>query len=184
MSLSSATDLHAAVQAAHKAGRGTRTPSALGIALGAALVAGAALTLPVPAQAASSASSASLEGSSASVGSLSTSVEGSSRSSTGGNRYAEGAYRIVEIAAAPERPGMVRLRLQPVADATPTAALALMLPEQALQAAALGTGAVVDLRDRAWGLEFSHGQPQRPFFLALRDDGLRELRTRPLAPTL
>ncbi|MFZ4652062.1 MAG: hypothetical protein ACOYLV_15225 [Rubrivivax sp.] len=149
-----------------------------------ALLAGVALIAVGPARAASSASSASSEGSSASVGSLSTSVEGSSRSSTGGNRFVEGAYRIVEIAAAPERPGMVRLRLQPVADAASAAALALVLPEQALQAAALGTGALVELRDRAWGLEFSHGQPQRPFFLALRDDGLRELRTRPLAPTL
>lgn len=158
--------------------------------LPAAVLACAALMAGAPALAASSASSASLEGSSASVGSLSTSVEGSSRSSTGGNRYAEGAYRVVEIAAAPERPGMVRMRLQPLADAAPAATLALVLPQQALQAAAgtpggtLAAGALVDLRERAWGLEFSAGQPQRAFFLALRDEGLRELRTRALAPTL
>ena len=48
---------------------------------------------------------------SASIGSISGSLRGSSNSSSPDNDVAEGDYRILDVAQAPERPGMLRLRL-------------------------------------------------------------------------
>jgi hypothetical protein len=140
---------------------------------------------------ADSASSAGLSGSaSASVGSASDSLGRSSAGSSrqGGHARAEGDYRIVEVAAMAERPGMARLSLQPVAaagadsgqvagQAAPAAdgAFALVLPQRVVQQAALGPGHVVTARPRPYGLEFAQGEPRQAFFLVLDDDWMREL---------
>ena len=157
-----------------------KTPCVAAIALA------VACTLPAGAD---SASSAGLSGSaSASVGSASDSLGRSSAGSSrqGGHARAQGDYRIVDVVAVAERPGMARLSLQPVAGAdggsaagrdSPTVdgAFDLVLPQRVVQQAALGPGRVVSARPRPYGLEFAQGDPRQAFFLVLDDDWMREL---------
>jgi hypothetical protein len=135
----------------------------------------------VPALAASSASSASSEGSSASVGSVSGSFEASSNSSSKGGKTAQGDYRIVDMAALPERPGMQRVALQSVADEGPQGTFVLYLPQATTERAQLGAGQVITARPRAFGVEFALREAPAPFFLVLDDERLRELDIRPVA---
>lgn len=144
---------------------------------GLALLAGA---VALPAQASGSASSASSEGSSASVGSLSTSIETSSDASSKGGDVAQGDYRIIEVAAAPARPGAVRVTLQALAAEGAEGRLYLYLPQQTAAGAQLTVGGRVNARERPYGLEFAHGEPLQAFFLVVHDEGARELRTRPV----
>jgi hypothetical protein len=149
-----------------------------------------ALACALPAWA-ESASSAGLSGSaSASVGSASDSLGRSSAGSSrqGGHARAEGDYRIVEVAALAERPGMARLSLHPVASAdagqgladprdtpSPDGAFDLVLPLRVVRQALLEPGRVVTARPRPYGLEFAQGEPRQAFFLVLDDDWMREL---------
>lgn len=144
---------------------------------GLALLAGATA---LPALGSGSASSASSEGSSASVGSLSTSIETSSDASSKRDDVAQGDYRIIEMAAAPARPGTVRVTLQALATDGAEGQLFLYLPQQTAAGAQLALGARVNARVRPYGLEFAHGEPLQAFFLVVHDDGARELRTRPV----
>lgn len=129
-----------------------------------------------PAFAESLASSASL-GSSASIGSVSTSLGGSSNASSP-NRTAAGEYRVIDVAAVAEQPGLLRLTLAPLAaGATP---LRLDLPQAVVQQHALAAGQLVAARERPYGLEFAHGEPRAPFFLVLDDAWYRELHSRAL----
>lgn len=146
--------------------------------IGAALVA-ACLVPALPALASSSASSVSLEGSSASIGSLSTSLEGSSNSSSGERRTAAGDYRITELASAEQRPGQLRLTLQAVPGSGAEGELQLWLPLATVQQHELAAGTVVSVAERPYGLQFALAQ--RPFFLAVQDEWLREMRTTPVA---
>lgn len=149
-----------------------KAPSAL-IALG--LAAG---LLGLPAWAASSASSASSDAASTSVGSVSTSFEKSSDSSSKGTKVADGEYRIIELAAAEQRPGTVRLKLQAVAAQGDDDAFVLYLPQPALDAGRLSLGEVVSARQRDYGLEFA--KADKAFFLVLQDAWYRELQTQPV----
>jgi hypothetical protein len=113
----------------------------------------------------SGASSASSAGS-ASVGSLSDSLKGSSTSSA--TTVAEGDYRIIDVAALPERPGMLRLRLQ--AAAGDDGDLLLDLPQKALAPRGIAAGDVVTAKHRPYGIELARGDTHEPFFLLLSDD--------------
>lgn len=140
-----------------------------------------------PAWAASSASWVSVEGVSASVGSLSASVQTVSESSVRPLRLTQGPHRVARLEPAPTPAGLATLHLQPlgapVQPAAPAAdGLVLRLPERTVRAAGVSVGDRVEVRDQAHGLEFAHGEPMRVFFLALRDAGLGDLRTRPLGP--
>lgn len=142
-----------------------------------ALLAAAVAT--APAWADSFASSASSAGS-ASSGSVSDSIEGSSDSSSGDREVTEGNYRVIDVAELPERPGMLRVRLQAT---DPTAAgreVRLNLPRQALAARGLTAGDVVSAHHRPYGLEFAHADTRAAFFLVLADDWHRELPSRPV----
>ena len=122
-------------------------------------------------------SSASSAGS-ASSGSVSDSIKGSSGSST--SSVAEGDYRIVEVAAA-ERPGTLRLKLQPVARANDEGAVIhLEVPRAALGDRASPRGDIVGVRQRPYGYEFAWADTRVAFFLALAADWQRELAPRPL----
>jgi len=131
----------------------------------------------VPALAESSASSAASDSVSTSVGSISGSIRKSSDSSSKGTDVAEGEYKIIEMAAVADKPGTVRLTLQPQAGVA-DGEFFLDLPEQAVQQGRLAQGRTVMARQRAYGLEFSQGEPQQPFFLVLADDWYRELQTK------
>lgn len=123
------------------------------------------------------ASSASSAGS-ASVGSLSDSITGSSDASSPDREVAEGDYRIVDVAALTERPGVLRLRLQATANADRVFFLAL--PRAALPAAGLAVGDVIRAQQRPYGLAFARTDAPEPFFLVLADDWHGELDPRPL----
>ncbi len=134
------------------------------------------LAFSLPALAASSASSASSDSASTSVGSISGSFEKSSDSSTADRKTAAGDYRLIEVAAAPDRPGMARMKLQALADNK--AEFFLFLPQQAADQSQLGAGAMVSVKERAYGFEFAKQATQEAFFLVLADDWLRELQTK------
>ena len=136
-----------------------------------------------PALAASSASSEASGSSSTSVGSLSNSVGKSSDSSSGKDKaVAEGDYRVIEVAAAADQPGKLRVQLQATADDSVNGALFLTLPQAAVARGQLSRGAVVSARQRAYGVEFAAGvgSAREPFFLVMRDDWFRELDSKPV----
>ena len=144
------------------------------------ICAAAALLLAAsPGWAASSASSASSEAGSASIGSVSTSFEKSSDSSTGDRKTAAGNYRMVELAEAPNRPGMARMKLQALGDRP--AEFFLYLPQTAAEQSGLVAGALVTVKERAYGFEFARQATQKAFFLVLADEWLRELQTKVVA---
>lgn len=131
------------------------------------------------ARAESFASSASSAGS-ASLGSVSDSITNSSKSSSRDTKTADGDYRVIDVADASERPGMLRLTLR--AAAAPDAAddgFTLTLPRAALGERGIAVGEVIRARNRPYGLEFARvaadAGAREPFFLVLRDDWHREL---------
>jgi len=135
----------------------------------------------VPCFADSLASSASSAGS-ASSGSASDSLNNSSKSSTRTNT-ADGDYRVIEVAALPERPDMLQLTLHATAGGDDHE-FTLKLPRQVLQPRGIVVGDIVNVRNRDYGLEFaraSGGQAREPFFLVLDDDWQRELEPRPVS---
>jgi hypothetical protein len=134
-------------------------------------------TAALPVQAASTAASSASEGASASVGSVSTSFETSSDSSSKKDKVAAGDYKVIEVAALAERPGMLRMKLQPVADATDSNAFFLYLPEQVLAQSPVAAGQVVAARTRAYGMEFAKAETGKAFFLVLEDAWYRELQS-------
>lgn len=146
----------------------------------AAMVAGlsaAALGAAAPAAADSFASSASSAGS-ASSGSVSDSLQGSSNSSTGNNRRADGTYQILEVTPTPGRANSTRLAMQMGAD--PAQRIVLDLPQAIVEREALAGGALVQVKNRAYGLEFAKdvGAKHQAFFLVLADEVYNELAAR------
>jgi hypothetical protein len=142
-----------------------------------ALLAVALGTTTAPIYAASTAASSASEGASASVGSVSNSFETSSDSSSKKDKVAAGDYKVIDMAAMPERPGTLRLKLQPVADASEDSAFYLYLPEQALAQSPVAVGQTVAARTRPYGVEFAKADTGRAFFLVLHDDWYRELQS-------
>lgn len=143
-----------------------------------------AVAAAAPAWAASSASSAVSDSITTSVGSISNSIQKSSDSSSGKDeKTAEGDYKIIEVAAAPARPGTVRLKLQPVADGAPGASAGkgeffLFMPQEAFEQSRLGPGHVVTAKPRPYGLQFTQAASQKVFFLVMDDEQYRELQTK------
>jgi hypothetical protein len=115
------------------------------------------------------ASSASSAGS-ASLGSISDSSKGSSKSSDGGKKVAAGDYRVLEVAALANKPGMLQLRLQATAQSGEDGALWLTLPRQALIARDVMAGDLLNASPRPYGIAFAHADTRTAFFLLLADD--------------
>jgi len=129
--------------------------------------------------AASSTSSAASDSIGASVGSVSGSFQKSSDSSSR-TTTAEGDYKIIEMAAAPDRPGMLRLKLQAFADRSADGEFFLILPQEVVAQTRLAPGGIVTAHQRPYGTEFAQGEPQQAFYLVLSDEWYRELQTRPV----
>jgi hypothetical protein len=129
---------------------------------------------------ASSASSAASD----SVGSLSDSINRSSNSSSGNKKVADGDYQVLEAAALPERPGLmrVRLRTQAAASQGELAEFLLDLPQRTLDQSGLVAGDIVSVHNRPYGLEFARAQTREPFFLVLADDWHNDLNARAVTP--
>lgn len=129
-------------------------------------------------QAGSFTSSASSAGS-ASVGSLSDSIRGSSNSSRT-TQVAEGDYRIIDVAEAADRPGLLRLTLQLATAAGQDGEFFLDLPEPTFARQGLARGDIVSAQRRPYGLAFARADTREAFFLVLADDWFRELDPRPV----
>jgi hypothetical protein len=125
--------------------------------------------------ASSASTTASLAGSSAS-----TSLEASSGSSSKGKTAAAGDYRIEAVTVAADRPGMLRLALQPVGDGAARAAFVLVLPQRTAEQQRLARGDTVSVRERAYGFEFARADTRQAFYLVLADAWQRELDARPV----
>lgn len=148
-----------------------------------------------PAAAESLASSAASTASFA-ASSASNSLEASSGSSSKGTTAAAGDYRIEAVTVAADRPGMVRLALQPAASDGQREAFVrdetqpfvrderqpfvLVLPQRTADQQGLVRGDTVSVRERAYGFEFARADTRQPFFLVLADAWHRELDARPL----
>jgi hypothetical protein len=122
----------------------------------------------------SSASSAA----SKSSGSLSDSLSGSSKSSTEEKKVAEGTYRIEHMAAIANKPDHLRLHLQATATAGEAGTATLDLPRQAVERQALNVRGLIELRDRAYGMEVAAATTKAAFFLLLKDEWRHDMETR------
>jgi hypothetical protein len=143
-----------------------------------ALVLGSAASL---ALASSTAASSASEAGSSAVGSLSDSFEKSSDSSSKKDKTAAGDYKLIDVAEVQERPGMLRLTLQPVEPATAEAKAAdnliLYVPARVMAQNPLTAGQVVSAKPREYGVEFARADTGRAFFLVLHDEWYRELQS-------
>jgi hypothetical protein len=125
------------------------------------------------------ASSASSTASSA-TSSASNSLEASSGSSSKGTTAAAGDYRVEAVTVAADRPGMVRLALQPAADDGKRSAFVLVLPQRTAEQQGLARGDTVSVRERAYGFEFARADTRQAFHLVLADAWQHELDARPV----
>jgi hypothetical protein len=130
----------------------------------------------MPAYAASSAASSASDSIATSVGSVSGSIQKLSGSSSRANAVAEGDYRIVEVTALVERPGMARMKLRAVDEGAADREFFLTLPQRALDQSNLATGGTVTARKRRYGADFANAETREVFFLVLDDERYRELR--------
>lgn len=129
---------------------------------------------------AGSLSASSAAGGSSASSASSTSVEKSSDSSTGNKGVAEGPHKIIDVATVPERPGMVRMKLQAVATAGADGEFFLYVPQQTVAQNRLAAGQTVLASQRPYGLEFAHADTRQAFFLVLNDDWFRDLASNPV----
>ena len=142
------------------------------------LVAATAMVVSVtslPAHASSTVGSSAADGSSASVGSVSDSFGSSSNSSN--KTVAAGDYKVTELVAVLDRPGMLRMKLQPVAGNNLEAPAFLYVPRQALKQTPVKVGQVVAARTRPYGTEFTNSNTGKSFLLVLQDSWYRELQS-------
>lgn len=137
-----------------------------------------ALSVVLQAHADSLVSSASSAGS-ASSGSVSDSLAGSSNSSNNNNkRVADGDYRIIQIAATPQRAGRTRVTMQGL---TPQQQVVLDLPQTTFEQQQLAVGDAMFAHNRVYGIEFGRADNRQPFYLVLADEWYDELASRPLS---
>jgi hypothetical protein len=143
----------------------------------AGLALASAISLPTSADSLS-ASTAS-DSLSTSMAGLSDSVSNSSTSASPGQHRADGDYRVIDVAEVPDRPGLLRLHLQPLAQGV-DGTVDLTLPREAVAAGHVAQGGVVSALPRPYGIEFATGTPHAAFFLALDDAWMREMRSTPV----
>ena len=130
------------------------------------------------AHAESSLVSSAFDSLSTSVGQSSKSISNSSDSSSKHQDLAAGDYRVTEVAEAPGRPGMVALKMQPVADQPGASPFTLTLPAATVDRHAIAAGQVVTALARPYGFEFAKADTKQGFFLVMQDDWHRELKSR------
>jgi hypothetical protein len=136
----------------------------------------------LPATSGSIATSSAAGGSSASsaASSAADTAGDSSASSARAVAAADGPYRVVDTAPVPGRPDAVRVTLQALSDSAPDATLRLVLPKPAVERGGLAAGRTIVAQQRTYGVAFATEGRREPFFLVLRDDVQRELRSNPV----
>ncbi len=146
--------------------------------------------LAAPCALAESFASTAASATSSAAGSLSNSLQGSSNSSSRTTTAAAGDYRIEAVTVAAERPGMVRLALQPVLRTDERQAFTkddrqpfvLVLPQRTVDQERLVRGDAVSARTRPYGIEFARTETRQAFFLVVADAWLHDLDARPVTP--
>ena len=153
----------------------------------------AALCLAGPQAWADSFTSSASSAGSKSSGSLSDSVGASSNSSSPDTKKAAGVYRVEHLAELAHKPGHLRLHLMPLDQPGAASALWLDLPRATVQAQQLAAQALIELRQRPYGLEVAQlatsdrsggsgssaaSATTTPFFLLLADDWRQALESR------
>jgi hypothetical protein len=146
----------------------------------AAIAALLACVAAAPAYADSSIASSASDSLSTSMAKLSDSLSNSSTSSSPGQHQAKGDYKVIDVAELEGRPGMLRLRLQPLVPAQQGGEVQLVLPRQAAEAGHVARDTVVSALERPYGIAFAAGPRHEAFFLALDDAWVHELRTNPV----
>jgi hypothetical protein len=143
----------------------------------------ALLVLAGPVSADSFTASSAAGGSSASSAASSASDSSGASSDSSKNAVAalDGPYRIVELAPAPGRPGMVRVGLAPLAAAPAAEPVRLVLPAAAIERGGLAAGETVTASRRPYGVELARADTKKAFFLVLDDGWQRELRSTPVS---
>ena len=140
------------------------------------IFAAGALAASLAAHADSFVSSASSAGSAPS-GSISDSLNGSSNSSGGDKRkVADGEYRIIQIAATPDRVDRTRVTMQ-----ANDQRVVLDLPQITFDKQQLAVGDAMYAQNRVYGIEFGRGDTHQPFYLVLADEWYGELASRPVS---
>jgi len=132
------------------------------------------------AQASSTTSSAVSDSATSSASSASDSVTGSSTSSKK-VVTAQGDYTVVELAAAPNKPGMVQVALQAADSPDQQSDFTLLLPRKTIDDNGLAVGQTISAKPQNFGLELSGGMHARVFYLILHDALRNELRSVPVS---
>ncbi|RTL28500.1 MAG: hypothetical protein EKK47_15475 [Burkholderiales bacterium] len=115
------------------------------------------------------------------VGSASDSLKAISHSSTDDHKVAEGDYKVMQVAAVADRPGMTQLTLKPVGhEGDAAAGFTLTLPQKTVDTHQISRGGVVNVGRRPYGWAFAKADEHQTFFLVMADDWYRELPTRPV----
>lgn len=151
---------------------------------------------------AASASSTAASAGSTTVGSVSDSIQGSSNTSSK-TTVAAGDYRVVNVAAAPDKPGVTRVALVPAQTATPgvnseALAFTLDVPTAALGARPLLQHDTVSVAHRPYGLAFARtlavtdsraagdgpGAAKETFFLVVANEWRGDFESKPIGRRL
>ena len=141
-----------------------------------------ACAAPLTCLAASSVGSSVSDSLTESSGSVSDSIKGSSHSSSPDNKQVKGDYKVIDMAEVAEHPGLVELRLQPLAANTAAGGeIFLRVPRVAADQGHVANGAIVTAMQRPYGIAFAANQPRAAFFLALADEVARDMKMAPVA---
>ena len=93
---------------------------------------------------------------------------------------AAGDYQLIQVAEITDRPGMLRMKLARLEGGATDREVEVALPRDAFEKGLLDIGAVVAVREKAYGLELANGRTQQTFFLVLTDEWFRELGVKPV----
>jgi hypothetical protein len=138
----------------------------------------------LPVQAASlavSSTSSAVDSLSTSVGTFSGAVSAvSTSSSSGRGKVAQGEYRIEAAQDLPGLPARVALALQPTASAVDAGAQPwqLRLPAQVAASVELRPGAVLEVRERPYGLALWQAGADQAFYLVVQDEWWQAMQVR------
>src|SRR2546425_117822 len=114
-----------------------------------------ACAAPLTCLAASSVGSSVSDSLTESSGSVSDSLKGSSHSSSPDNKQVKGDYKVIEMAAVADQPGLIELHMMRVAGGADAGAeIYLKLPREAVAQGHVAAGATVTALQRPYGIEF------------------------------
>jgi hypothetical protein len=94
---------------------------------------------------------------------------------------AQGDYTVVDLAAVPDKPGMMQVALHAADSADEQRDFTLVLPRKTIDDNGLAIGQTISARPQNFGVELSGGMHARVFYLILHDSLRNELRSVPVS---